>query len=425
MKETPFWVEDHPRPSGLGADTLPTKLDYLVVGSGLTGLSAALRLAEAGKEVAVIDSGEIAGGASSINGGMVSPDVKAGVDTVHAYHGPRIAAEMWESTVRSVELVEELCRRPGIDAITHRGGMAAVGKGAKQLRAFDRKLAWYRDRFAVDWEVIDAREIDRIVGGDAFNVALYQPRGIGVHPARLSFGLAAEAARAGAVLVANCEAWDMTRNRNGLTVDTSRGQIEAGTVILATNGYTTRQPSSELARLVVPVGSYIVVTEPVGKEMADSVFPAGTNTYTPKRLLNYMRRTHDDRILVGGRRNLHPGLDLEESANALRQAMVRFWPQLETAKTSHVWGGKLGVPFDLIPHIGRVDGAWYALGYAGHGVGLALQLGHELAGMLLGEDPTSVYATVRHNGRFYYSGRRAWFLTPASVLYRTLDRMGV
>lgn len=425
MKQVPFWVEDHPRPGDLGSDDLPADTEYLIVGAGLTGLSAALRLSEADRDVTAIDSGEIAGGASSINGGMVSPDVKAGIHTVHAQYGPRIAAEMWQSTVRSMELVEELSKRPGIDAITHRGGMAALGKGAKQLRAFDRKLEWYRERFAVDWKVVDAREIHRIVGGDSFNVALYQPGSLGVHPAKLSFGLAAEAGSAGAALVSNCHAHAMDRTRTGMTVSTSRGMVQAREVILATNGYTTADPSGELARLVVPVGSYIVVTERVGEDIADTIFPGGAMTYTPKRLLNYMRRTHDDRILVGGRRNLHPGLDLEASAADLRRAMVGFWPQLEDVPISHVWGGKLGVPFDLIPHIGRVDGAWYALGYAGHGVGLALQLGHELAGMLLGEDPTSVYATIPHHGRFYYNGRAPWFLTPASVLYRALDRMGM
>lgn len=425
MKQTPFWVEDQPRPPGLGAGTLPPRVDYLVIGSGLTGLSAALRLAGSGKEVAVIDAGDIAGGASSINGGMVSPDVKAGIPAVEARYGPEVATEMWRSTVRSVELVEELSRRPGIDAVTHRGGMAALGKGVRKLRDFERKADWYRERFAVDWEVIGPGEVHRIVGGDSFDAALYQPGGIGVHPARLSFGLAAEVERAGAVLVAQCEARAMGRTRNGLIVTTSKGLVETGDVILATNGYTTPSPSRRLTRLIVPVGSYIVVTQPVGKDMADSVFPTGANTYTPKRLLNYMRRTHDDRILVGGRRNLHPGLDLAESAAALRRAMIGFWPQLEAVEVTHVWGGKLGVPFDLIPHIGRVDGAWYALGYAGHGVGLALQLGHELAGMLLGEDPTSVYATIPHDGRFYYTGKRAWFLTPASILYRALDRLGI
>ena len=394
MKPAPFWVEDHPRPPGL-TSPLPERADYVIVGSGLTGLSAALRLGSAGKDVVVVDSGEIAGGASSINGGMVSPDVKGGIDTVYAVYGPRIGHEMWASTVRSVELVRELATRPGIDALTHDAGMAALGAGSKSLRSFDRSLEWYRSKFDVDWEVIDARHIDTIVGGDSFNVALFVPGAFGVHPARLSFGIARHVAREGVVLVDRCEVTSYESSGSGFDVQTSQGSIRAGDVILATNGYTTQIPSSELARLVVPVGSYIIVTEPLGKERADRIFPSGAMTYTRKRLLNYMRRTHDDRILVGGRRNLHPGLDLEESAEDLRHDMVKFWPELADAEVTHVWGGKLGVPFDLLPHIGRVDGAWYALGYAGHGVGLACQLGHELAGMLLGEEEPSVYSRIR------------------------------
>ncbi|MEA1902111.1 MAG: FAD-binding oxidoreductase [Actinomycetota bacterium] len=423
MKTIPFWVEVFPRPDGLTSE-LPAETDYLVVGSGFTGLSAALRLAEAGKTVTVIDAGEIAGGASSLNGGMVSPDVKAGVDTVHALLGPKIAGEVWASTVRSMDIVKEFNRRPEVDVLIHEAGMAALGRGSKQLKAFDRTVAWYKERFNVEWEVLDARDIHKIVGGEHFNVALYQPEGFGIHPARLVFGLAVEAKAAGATLVDQCHAESMEQTGKGLTVTTSQGAVRAGQVILATNGYTAREPSKELARLVVPVGSYIIVTEPLGKR-AEAILPSGTMTYTRKRLLNYIRRTPDDRILIGGRRNLRTDLDLDESAEDLRASLIQYWPELKDVEVTHVWGGKLGIPFDLIPHIGQIDGAWYAGGYGGHGVGLSSQLGYELAGMLLGEDPPSIFSQIPHNGRFYYSGRSPWFLTPASVMYRALDRMGV
>ncbi len=424
MKQFPFWVDDYPRPDGLTSE-LPDETDYLIVGTGLTGMSAGLRLAEAGHGVTLIDAGEIAGGASSVNGGMVSPDIKAGVDTVHAFYGPKVAAEMWASSVRSVDLIKDLDQRPGIDALIHEGGLAALGRGGRQLKAFDRDVAWYRKRFAVEWEVLDARTIHEVVGGDYFNVGIYEPEGIGVHPARLSFGLATEVKRAGAVMVEHCEATGMEKNDGGLRVSTNKGSIRSGEVILATNGYTTRKPSKELARLMVPVGSYIIVTEPLGTGRAESVFPGGAMTYTRKRLLNYMRRTPDDRILIGGRRNLATNLDLEESAADLRESLIAYWPDLEDVEITHVWGGQLGIPFDRIPHIGRIEGAWYAMGYAGHGVGLSVQLGHELAGMLLGEDPPSVFSQIPHNGKFYYGGKRPWFLTPASVLYRTLDKVGM
>ena len=96
-----------------------------------------------------------------------------------------------------------------------------------------------------------------------------------------------------------------------------------------------------------------------------------------------------------------------------------------SVNTTHAWSGRVGMSFDLTPHIGRIDGAWYVNGFSGHGIGLSVQLGHELAGMLLGEDPPSVFATTRHSGRFYYSGRSSWFLTPATYLNRALDRIRV
>jgi glycine/D-amino acid oxidase-like deaminating enzyme len=231
--------------------------------------------------------------------------------------------------------------------------------------------------------------------------------------------------REGVPLVDHCSVLSVENERTGFTVETSRGIVRAGDVILATNGYTTRQPSRELARRIVPVGSYIIATERLGEERAARIFPSGAMTYTRKRLLHYMRRTHDDRILLGGRRSLHTGLDLDESARDLRKTLTAYWPELDDVAISHVWGGRLAVPFDLTPHIGRVDGMWYALGYAGHGVGLSCQLGHELAGMLLGEDPPSVYSRIPHRTRFYHRGGTPWFLTPAACLHRVLDRMGI
>lgn len=424
MKQTPFWVEDHPRPDGLTTH-LPSETDYLIVGSGLTGLSAALRLAEAGRDVTVIEAGEIAGGASAINGGMVSPDVKAGVRNVFASYGAEIGTEMWASTVRSVELVRRLATLPGVNALVHDNGMAALGRGPRQRAALERSANWYREKVNAGWEILGPEEVGTIVGGGYFDVALYEPEGFGVHPARLAFGVAGEATRAGVLLVDRCEASSIESATNGFQVETAKGTVMAGNVILATNGYTTSRPSTRLDRLVVPIGSYIIVTEPIGAERAEKIFPGGAMTYTRRRLLNYMRRTHDDRILLGGRRSLHTELDLGESADDLRRALLSYWPELTEVGITHVWGGKLGVPFDLTPHIGRVDGAWYALGYAGHGVGLSCQLGYELAGMLLGEDPPSVYSRIEHNGRFYYSGGKPWFLSPASYLYRLLDKIGV
>ena len=421
MIHFPLWVDQSPRPDGLTAE-LPEQADVLVVGSGFTGLSAALRLAGAGRTVAVVDAGEIAGGASSMNGGMVSTDVKAGVKHVYRDHGPAIAREMWETSVRAHQRARDLAERTG--ALIHDAGMAAVGKGKADLASITSTVEWYNRELGAGWEVAGPSDVGRYVGGDAFDCAMIETDSFGVQPARLALGLAAAARGAGATLVDGCEVISIRPEGAGHRAETTKGRIRAGEIVLATNGYTTTRPSEKLARKIVPIGSYMIGTEPVGHAMAERIFPDGSMAYTRKRLLHYMRRTEDDRIVIGGRRNLHPGLDLDESAADLRRALVRYWPELERYEVTHAWGGKLAVPFDLLPHVGRVDGAWYAIGYAGHGVALSIGLGHDLAGMILGEDPPSVFSRIPHRGRPYWDGKHPWFLTPASALYRTLDRVG-
>jgi len=419
----PFWVDDHPRPPGIGNSPLPVEVDYLVVGSGLTGLSAGMRFVESGKSVAVVDSGEIAEGASSINGGMVSPDVKAGMRAVEQAHGRQIADEIWRASVRSIEIVLELCAKYGIDAQVNRSGMAALGLDQRDAKRFAATASWYRERYGVDWDVLGPDRTGEVAGSDSFTSALLEPEGYGIHPARFSFGLAQALQDRGGLLVADCPVDKVDKASAGFAVTTSKGPIRAGGVIVATNGYTTRRPLPELRNRVVPIGSYIIVTAPLGANLAASVFPANAMTYTKRRLLHYMRRTPDDRILIGGRRNLKTDLPLEASAADLGKSLVRYFPQLADVAITHVWGGKLGVPFDLIPHIGNIDGVWYAMGYAGHGVGLSTLLGNELAGMLTGDEPTSPFARIPHAGRFYYRGK-PWFLNAASALFRILDRVG-
>jgi glycine/D-amino acid oxidase-like deaminating enzyme len=422
--EAPFWVEDFPRPRHLGQDQLPSETDYVVVGTGLTGLSAALRLIEAGQSVVLLDRGEIAGGASSINGGMVSPDVKAGIRAVEASYGPAIADEIWRASVRSIEIVLELCDRHGIDAQTNRNGLAALGLDSSDVEKFRKTADFYRQRYGVEWEVLGQDRVGEIAGSDSFSSAMYEPEGFGIHPARFVFGLATAVKDKGGLLAARTPATSIVKNGNGFEITTPSGRIRSGTVIVATNGYTTREPIPELKKKVVSIGSYIIVTEPLTEAEAAAVFPKNAMTYTKRRLLHYMRRTPDNRILIGGRRNLKTDLPLAASAADLRSALVRYFPELADREITHVWGGKLAVPFDLTPHIGQIDGVWYAMGFAGHGVGLSTQLGHDLAGMLLGEDPTSPFARIPHRGRFYYQGN-PWFLSPASLLYRTLDRVGI
>jgi glycine/D-amino acid oxidase-like deaminating enzyme len=235
-------------------------------------------LIEAGQSVVLLDRGEIAGGASSINGGMVSPDVKAGIRAVEASYGPAIADEIWRASVRSIEIVLELCDRHGIDAQTNRNGLAALGLDSSDVEKFRKTADFYRQRYGVEWEVLGQDRVGEIAGSDSFSSAMYEPEGFGIHPARFVFGLATAVKDKGGLLAARTPATSIVKNGNGFEITTPSGRIRSGTVIVATNGYTTREPIPELKKKVVSIGSYIIVTEPLTEAEAAAVFPKNAMT---------------------------------------------------------------------------------------------------------------------------------------------------
>jgi glycine/D-amino acid oxidase-like deaminating enzyme len=128
--------------------------------------------------------------------------------------------------------------------------------------------------------------------------------------------------------------------------------------------------------------------------------------------------------LFGGRAAFLPESPdtVRESAEILRRGMVEVYPQLREAKVEYAWGGTLDFAFDMMPHAGRIDGAHYALGYAGHGVALATYLGTQMATAMLGEAADNPFADIAFPGAplGLYDGR-PWFLPFAEAWYRALD----
>ena len=172
-------------------------------------------------------------------------------------------------------------------------------------------------------------------------------------------------------------------------------------MLVATSGYTS-SATPFLQKKVIPIGSFIIATEPLPSKLAQELSPRNRMIYDSKHYLHYYRLTPDNRMLFGGRAAFFPETSqtIRKSAQILYREMLEVYPQLQNTKVEYVWGGTLDFTFDVMPHAGQIDGMYFAIGYAGHGVAMATYLGKLMGDAIAtGEDRNPYMAChfrVRH-----------------------------
>jgi len=422
MKNIPFWQEDYPWPENLPvAEELPESADVAVIGGGYTGLSAARTLAKSGASVVVLEGETIGWGASSRNGGITGCGLKAGSQKIFKRYGENYGHIFWRASIDALDLIKELVEEEGIDCDFHQDGDLCVAFKPSHFEGFAADIEWNMKVLGHELHLIPPSELKNEIGSPAYYGGLVDEHGAGLHPAKLVFGLAEVAARYGAQLCEHAVVTKLEKAGDGFSVYTPRGRLRAREVIAATNGYTENLVSG-LKSKVIPVGSYSIVTEPLSDKLQKEISPKRRVFWDSKWFLNYFRVTPDGRLLWGGRNNLSTSLDLEESARILGSEMVRAFPQLEGIPVTHTWTGQLGITFDLMPHIGRVQAVHYVFGFGGHGLHTALYLGREIAQLLTGEKSSSPFADIPHQTYFFYRDE-PWFMPLAVQYYRLRDWM--
>ncbi|MEW5987570.1 MAG: FAD-binding oxidoreductase [Chloroflexota bacterium] len=419
MKTTPFWTDDFPRPADLPISPLPSRVDVAIVGGGYTGLNAARVLAKNGASVAVLEQHTIGWGASSRNGGMATTGIKAAAPVMVERYGKELGRAFWEASLDAIDLIGEIVAEEELECHFLRKGHVALAAKPSHFEKMKERVAWFKRELGHTMYLVSPADLRDEIGSNAFYGGMVDELSAGLHPARYVFGLARAVAGHGAQLCENTAVTHVEKGHQVFNVHTSQGPVVASEVLVATNGYTDHLLPSLKPR-IFPGGSYIIITEPLAPALQKKLSPKGRMMYDSRWFLNYFRLTPDGRMLFGGRNNLSTSLDLQESARRLHKRMVEVFPDLRGVRLTHSWTGQLGLTFDLMPHIGRLDGVHYALGYCGHGVSIATYLGTEVGLLLAGKKTRSPFAEIPHETHFFYR-HRPWFLPFAAFYYRLLD----
>jgi glycine/D-amino acid oxidase-like deaminating enzyme len=400
----------------------PDRVDAVVVGAGYAGLAAARTLAAAGRRVVVLEKEALGWGAHSRNGGMAIPELKAGPTALARRYGD-LGRRMHRDVNEAYDHLERLIAQESIACDAERTGQLYLAHSPR-LVPYLREVADDHAAAGEPVRFVDRAALADEIGSDAFAAGVVFDRTSGLHPARLHAGLARAALGAGATVWERCPARSFTdhgpdRPVGRFAVALDDGTIRADHLIVATNAYADGL-LPELARRVLPIGSFIVATEPLDPAVAAAVSPRRRMFVDTKNLLFYWRLSPDGRLIFGGRRSLGHAT-VAEAAEYLATSMRRIHPQLADARITHRWGGNVAITLDRLPHVGRLRGAWYATGCNGSGVALNTWLGHRLAQVVLGEAPPPSFAELRHRPIPLHRWRRA-YLPLVGTWFRYLDR---
>ncbi|MFT7594581.1 MAG: glycine/D-amino acid oxidase-like deaminating enzyme [Paracoccaceae bacterium] len=420
FSQQPYWLDQIGPAPALPEQPLQNA-DVVIVGSGYTGLNAALVTARAGRSTLVLDSGDPGFGCSTRNGGQISTSVKPSLEKLTGKYGVEKARAIRQEGEKALQWIQDLIQAENIECDFKRSGRYHAAHTPQHYEDLARDAQMLRRDENTDVHVVPRDTQLSELGSDSYYGGVVFARHASLHPAKFHRGLLQRVVDAGAHVTGHCAVSHIERTATGFTVTTEKGQVTARDVIVATNGYTTNL-TPWLQRRVIPIGSNIIATEPLPEPLVDRLFPTDRIASDTCKVVYYYRASPDRRrILFGGRVSARE-IGADAGGAKLYQSMCRIFPELRDYGVTHSWSGTVAYTFDELAHTGVHDGVHYAMGYCGSGVSMAGYLGMRLGQKVLGlKDGQTAFDGLNNPTRPLYTGT-PWFLPAAVAWYQWNDR---
>lgn len=355
-------------------------VDVCVVGGGFSGLNTAIELAERGLSVALLEARKIGWGASGRNGGQLIRGVGHHVERFSDVIGEEGVRQLKLMGLEAVEIVRQRVEKYTI-ACDLTWGYCDLANKPREFAGFcedAEELIGLGYRHPL--KLIQPEDIRSVIDSGNYAGGMLDMGSGHLHPLNLALGEAAVAQSLGVQLFEHSA---VTRLEYGsqVKVHTAQGLVRANTLVLGCNAYLNDLDPT-LSGRVLPAGSYIIATEPLGEDLARQLLPLNTAMCDQRVAVDYFRLTADKRLLFGGACH-YSGRDPQDISAYMQPKMLRVFPQLKGVKIDFQWGGMIGIGANRLPQIGRLKehpNVFYAQAYAGHGLNAT-----HLAGKLLGE----------------------------------------
>lgn len=404
----PYWWRAVPQEE-IGRLAPPRRTDVAIVGSGITGLVAALHLARGGRQVTVFEAREAGHGASTRNAGYVGRTLKHSFGEIMETEGLDRAKRVYGELMEAFVAVKETVEQERIACHYRQQGRLLLATSPAMYDAMAREFGLREKHLGEPFIAVGRQAQRQEISTDHYFGGVRIPDHAGLHPGLYHKGLCDAARAAGVTICAFTPVTGFRKEAQGFSVFAKGSRVEARDLVFATNGYGGRE-WPWLRRRVLPFHAYQAVSAPLGEDRVRALLP-GDRTFIDWNFnVDWMRVAPDDpsRIVFGGLTG-EINADLRIMAERLKARFLRVFPDMTELQFDHVWTGRCAGTFDINPRIVCVDGIHFAGGYCFAGVPMGTLFGRKLARRILGQTGGDSVFDRPMETRFFYHGN-AWFV---------------
>ncbi len=342
--------------------------DVCVVGAGFFGLYCALEMARAGKRVVVLEASRVGWGASGRNGGQLVPGFACGMQRLKGAIGQTRAKNMFHETIRALGQIKTLIDDEHIDCDIAHGHVevAVLPRRVADLTNYIEECSkeWGYDKY----RFIDKSDLPNYLNSPRYQAGMLDEEAAHLHPLKYILGLAQTVEKAGATIYEQSRVLGYQEAAGGIVVSLDGGsQVKCDQLVLAANAYLD-QVDRQISSRVLPVGSFVGVTEVLGESVCRSLLPKNNAVYDNQFILEYFRTTADHRLLFGGRCT-YLGGEPSDIPQAMKANIARAFPSLKNVKMQYGWGCHIDITMRRMPDWGRRGNrVFWAQGFCGHGL---------------------------------------------------------
>ncbi len=354
-----------------------------IIGGGFAGLSTALALAERGAtDIIVLEAETVGHGASGRNGGFVFGGFSLGERSIIDTVGEEAGKKLYHMTLAAVERIRRRIHQYGIACEMKEEGVY-LANWFDDDSILEQQQRFMHDKLGVEWERVSRAALaDKLVSARYFG-ALFEPGAFHFHPLKYAQGLARVLADKGVRIHEASRVAQIAADGALWRIATAAGTVTTREVVVCCGGYIDKL-YPRLGSAVLPIATYVMVTEPLGERLG-AAMRTGAAVYDTRFAFDYYRPLADTRILWGGRISIRARSG-EDVARLLYGDMLKVYPQLAATKVDYAWSGMMSYGRHKMPQLGRLpEGIWYGMGFGGHGVAPTTLAGEVLAAAIMGE----------------------------------------